>query len=237
MSLLWIFYQENYQKVKLDDHISRTLTIGPDLKDSVTISHFPFEKGPVALEKQKESVLYSVYREGEPASSLALGENTTVKDGAEELTLFLTEESESSPIYYLGDRKEIAVSSLDQEADIYFPEMDSFFVDGGTFSFIRLEGKWNVIPSGALVYMNGEKISAPAAVQNGDEILFGLNTFRIIEGDLLEVNGQGTFDTNLEKMLKPSSETKNKYPQYRRPPRMIYDLPDEKVSFSFPAQE
>ncbi|QHZ45760.1 MULTISPECIES: type VII secretion protein EssC [unclassified Bacillus (in: firmicutes)] len=237
MSLLWIFYHENYQKIKLDDHSSRTLTIGPDVKHSVTISRFPFEKGPVTLEKQKDSDLYSVYRKDEPASSLALGDKTVLKDGAGELTLFLTEESEDAPAYYLGERKEIAVSSCNEEADVSFTEADSPFGDRGTFLLIRLEGKWHVIPNGALVYMNGEKITAPALVQNGDEILYGLNAFRIIENDLLEIHGQEEFATNLEKMLRPTSETKNKYPHYRRPPRMIYDLPDEKISFSFPAQE
>ncbi|MDE1455820.1 hypothetical protein PVN32_27815, partial [Bacillus paralicheniformis] len=83
------------------------------------------------------------------------------------------------------------------------------------------------------IYLNGEEVSASVSVQNGDEIAFGLNILRIIEDDLLEIEGFGQYDTSLENILKPSSETKNKYPQYRRPPRMIYDLPDEKISFSF----
>lgn len=237
MNLLWIFYSENYQNVKLDHPSTRTLTIGPELRHSVTIRHFPFEKGPVTLDKQRDADAYSVSQGEEPAFLLKLGEKAAVKDGKEELVLFLTEEQESAPVYYLGERKEIAISSHDQEADVYFSEMDPFFGNQATFSIIRLEDQWNVIPNGANVYMNGEKITAPASLQNGDEILFGLNTFRIIEGDLLEINAREPFETALEQTVKPSSETKNKYPQYRRPPRMIYDLPDDKISFSFPAQE
>ena len=41
----------------------------------------------------------------------------------------------------------------------------------------------------------------------------------------------------LEKTRAPSTETKQKYPLYRRTPRLIYDLPDDRVSFSFPSQE
>lgn len=237
MSLLWIFYHKNYQKIKLDDQNSRTLTIGPDLKHSVTIKHFSFEKGPVVLEKQKDSDAFNVQLGGEAVSSLKLGGKASVQSGAEQLTLFLAEESDSVPAYYLGERQEVVISSLEQEADVYFNETDSFFGEKGTFSFIRLDGQWNVLPNGAKIYLNGEEVSASVSVQNGDEIAFGLNILRIVEDDLLEIEGFGQYDTSLENILKPSSETKNKYPQYRRPPRMIYDLPDEKVSFSFPAQE
>ncbi|MBS4162211.1 type VII secretion protein EssC, partial [Klebsiella pneumoniae] len=149
---------------------------------------------------------YSVSQGEEPAFLLKLGEKAAVKDGKEELVLFLTEEQESAPVYYLGERKEIAISSHDQEADVYFSEMDPFFGNQATFSIIRLEDQWNVIPNGANVYMNGEKITAPASLQNGDEILFGLNTFRIIEGDLLEINAREPFETALEQTVKPSSE-------------------------------
>lgn len=237
MNLLWIFYNENYQNVKLDHPSTRTLTLGPELKHSVTIRHFPFKKGPVTLEKHKDADSYSVYQEGEPAQVLTLGEKAAVKDGEEELVLFLTEVHESAPAYYLGERKEITISSVDQEADAYFSGTDSFFGNKGAFSIIRLEDRWNVVPNGENVYLNGEKRSKPASLQNGDEILYGLNTFRLIEGDLLEINAWEPFETALEQTVRPSSETKNKYPHYRRPPRMIYDLPDDKISFSFPAQE
>lgn len=237
MNLLWIFYNENYQNVKLDHPSTRTLTIGSELKHSVTIRHFPFKKGPVTLEKHKDADSYSVYQEGEPAQVLTLGEKAAVKDGEEELVLFLTEVHESAPAYYLGERKEITISSVDQEADVYFSGTDSFFGNKGAFSIIRLEDRWNVVPNGENVYLNGEKRSKPASLQNGDEILYGLNTFRLIEGDLLEINAWEPFETALEQTVRPSSETKNKYPHYRRPPRMIYDLPDDKISFSFPAQE
>ncbi|MCY8159612.1 FtsK/SpoIIIE N-terminal domain-containing protein, partial [Bacillus licheniformis] len=170
MSLLWIFYHKNYQKIKLDDQNSRTLTIGPDLKHSVTIKHFSFEKGPVTLEKQKDSDALNVQLGGETVSSLKLGGKASVQSGAEQLTLFLAEEADSVPAYYLGERQEIVISSLDQEADVYFNETDSFFGEKGTFSFIRLDGQWNVLPNDAKIYLNGEEVSAPVSVQNGDEI-------------------------------------------------------------------
>ncbi|RCK12663.1 hypothetical protein DT075_10435 [Bacillus licheniformis] len=66
-----MFYHKNYQKIKLDDQNSRTLTIGPDLKHSVTIKHFSFEKGPVTLEKQKDSDALNVQLGGETVSSFA----------------------------------------------------------------------------------------------------------------------------------------------------------------------
>ncbi|NPC93995.1 type VII secretion protein EssC [Bacillus sp. WMMC1349] len=237
MSLLWIFYRENYQKINLSHRASRKLTIGPHLKDSVTIRHFPFEKGSVILEQQKDTDAYSVVQGEEQASLLTKDEKVIVQNQMEQLTLFLTEEPEEAPIYYLGERKEISISAFDQKADIYLTEIDSFFNDQGTCSMIQLENQWNIIPNDADIYLNGKKISAPSALQIGDEILFGLYTFHIIENDLLEISSRSDFETSLVKTTRPSSETKNKYPQYRRPPRMIYDLPDEKISFSFPSQE
>ncbi|MDA1476265.1 type VII secretion protein EssC [Bacillus changyiensis] len=236
MSLLWIFYRENYQKINLSHRTSRKLTIGPHLKDSVTIRHFPFEKGSVILEKQKDTDAYNVVQGEEQASLLTTDEKVIVQNQMEQLTLFLTEELEKAPIYYLGERKEISISTFDQKADIYLTKIDSFFGEG-TCSIIRLENQWNIIPNDADIYLNGEKVSAPSVLQIGDEILFGLYTFHIIENDLLEISGKSDFETSLVKTTRPSSETKNKYPQYRRPPRMIYDLPDEKISFTFPSQE
>ena len=45
------------------------------------------------------------------------------------------------------------------------------------------------------------------------------------------------YHTKLPIYNVPKSEMAAMYPDYRRTPRMIYDMPDDKVSLSFPAQE
>lgn len=71
----------------------------------------------------------------------------------------------------------------------------------------------------------------------GDEPLWNFLRLRLTEDDLLEVVHHEEFQTGLIKTIKPSTEMKKKYPQYRRTPRMVYDLPEDRVSFSFPSQE
>ena len=46
-----------------------------------------------------------------------------------------------------------------------------------------------------------------------------------------------SYESKLPITIRPQSEMSKKYPIYRRTPRMIYEIPDEKISLSFPSQE
>ncbi len=81
------FYHKNYQKIKLDDQNSRTLTIGPDLKHSVTIKHFRLKKARWYWKSRRTQTLSTCSWE-ETVSSLKLGGKASVQSGAEQLTLF-----------------------------------------------------------------------------------------------------------------------------------------------------
>ena len=54
---------------------------------------------------------------------------------------------------------------------------------------------------------------------------------------LLEINSIEEYESQLPLTRQPQSVMSMKYPVYRRTPRMIYELPKEKVSLSFPTQE
>ncbi len=82
--------------------------------------------------------------------------------------------------------------------------------------------------------MNGEKINANTPLKPGDEIFWNFTQMSVTEQDLLEIVHFAQFETALTETVKPSTEMQKKYPQYRRTPRMVYDLPDDRVSFSFP---
>ncbi|MDI5790459.1 hypothetical protein PO124_24560 [Bacillus licheniformis] len=107
----------------------------------------------------------------------------------------------------MGERQEIVISSLDQEADVYFNETDSFF--GEKVRSLSSASTGNGMSCRMTRNLFERRRSVrPCLRANGDEIAFGLNILRIVEDDLLEIEGFGKFDTSLENILKPSSETK-----------------------------
>lgn len=61
--------------------------------------------------------------------------------------------------------------------------------------------------------------------------------FVIKESDLLTIESTEPIQTRLSRIAVPTSESKKKYPEYRRTPRIIYEEPKEKVNFSIPGQE
>ena len=71
----------------------------------------------------------------------------------------------------------------------------------------------------------------------GDVVQWAFMEMKLIEQDILEVVSAAQYETRLSEIDVPQSELVSMYPDYRRTPRMIYELPEEKVSLSFPAQE
>ncbi|MEC0768244.1 type VII secretion protein EssC [Bacillus atrophaeus] len=237
MSLLWIFYQQNFQKIKLSDlPISQPVTIGRDVKDSVTILSMPFENGSVSLHRS-EGDEYEVFLGNDRLGVLSLREWFSLQSGQQEVRLLLTDDQQGASFFYVGEKNEITCSSDVQKADIYKERNESAFPCKGAFSLLQTMGCWNVIPADQDVFLNGEKVKEDTPLQAGDELFWNFLQMRIVEHDLLEIMHYEPYETTLVETAKPSSEMKKKYPQYRRTPRMVYDLPEDRVSFSFPSQE
>ncbi|MCY8495882.1 type VII secretion protein EssC [Bacillus atrophaeus] len=237
MSLLWIFYQQNFQKIKLSDlPISQPVTIGRDVKDSVTILSMPFENGSVSLHRSEDDE-YEVFLGNDRLGVLSLREWFSLQSGQQEVRLLLTDDQQGASFFYVGEKNEITCSSDVQKADIYKERNESAFPGKGAFSLLQMMGCWNVIPADQDVFLNGEKVKEDTPLQAGDELFWNFLQMRIVEHDLLEIMHYEPYETTLVETAKPSSEMKKKYPQYRRTPRMVYDLPEDRVSFSFPSQE
>ncbi|MGZ9791971.1 type VII secretion protein EssC [Bacillus atrophaeus] len=237
MSLLWIFYQQNFQKIKLSDlPISQPVTIGRDVKDSVTILSMPFENGSVSLHRSEDDE-YEVFLGNDRLGVLSLREWFSLQSGQQEVRLLLTDDQQGASFFYVGEKNEITCSSDVQKADIYKESNESAFSGKGAFSLLQTMGCWNVIPADQDVFLNGEKVKEDTPLQAGDELFWNFLQMRIMEHDLLEIMHYEPYETTLVETAKPSSEMKKKYPQYRRTPRMVYDLPEDRVSFSFPSQE
>jgi S-DNA-T family DNA segregation ATPase FtsK/SpoIIIE len=96
---------------------------------------------------------------------------------------------------------------------------------------------WVVEPRMPNLYLNGKRISTTTTVEIGDLLFCSFMTFRFREEDVLEIHSIEEYETQLPLTRQPQSVMSRKYPVYRRTPRMVYELPKEKVSLSFPTQE
>ncbi|MGE6629927.1 type VII secretion protein EssC [Bacillus sp. NPDC077027] len=239
MSLLWVFYDDHYQTVRLHEQLNREAIIGSEVEHTVTIPSYIFEKGEVLLKPDEQNGGFHVFQGNKKEGKLLPYETLTIESSHEkQLTLVLTKGHPDQTVYYLGNRVDISFSFEQQEnADIWKDQSASIHQKVGDFSLIKLEGIWYVMPEEAQVYVNGKRIAKPTKIEIGDELFWNFISIVLKEEDFLQITAHEAFQTNLERTKQPSTETKQKYPQYRRTPRLIYDLPDDRVSFSFPSQE
>ncbi|KAF1274612.1 MULTISPECIES: type VII secretion protein EssC [Bacillus amyloliquefaciens group] len=234
MSLLWVFYREHVQKIQLSElPPSQPITIGPDMKDTITFGTLPLRQNAATLYR-KETDRYDVFLGNNCAGELTIGNEMPCRIEEETMRLLLTPDREESSPYFIGGKDEIVFSSETEEADIY---KEPSSAQTGAFYLRKSAGCWSVVPDGQDVYVNGKLAEAPERLRTGDELLWNFLRVRLTEDDLLEVVHHEKLQTGLTKTVKPSTEMKKKYPQYRRTPRMVYDLPEDRVSFSFPSQE
>ncbi|WP_027409952.1 type VII secretion protein EssC [Anoxybacteroides tepidamans] len=228
MSQLWIFYESNCQLFPLtgqEDYIS----IGNQLEHHITIPSFLFRNGYISIQKQTDASVMAVFQGGQPIGKLEPEHPVTVDDHGQKMTIVWVHEEAKKHIYYVGHKTELLVSD-DPQADIQTAT--------ATVSFVRQQGQWFAIPkNGSSLFLNGTKISDAAPLQNGDLLLCPYVQFVFLENDLLEITSSQEMITSLTETLPPISEMKKKYPVYHRTPRMIYELPTDKVNISFPSQE
>lgn len=234
LSLLWVFYEEDYQTVRLDEQFNREALIGPEIEHTVTIPSLSFDEGTIRLSPDESNDGFTIYQGNEKKGKLLPHEPYQLGS----LTFILMDAHHDQHIYYLGNRVELSFSRDEKdEVDVWKEQAHSMFQDASQFTLEKIEGTWYVMPQDETIYVNGKKINGPEKVYAGDELFWNFLTVTFIDDDLLQVTAYEPFQTRLEKTRPPSTETKQKYPSYRRTPRLIYDLPDDRVSFSFPSQE
>ncbi|MFF5400474.1 type VII secretion protein EssC [Peribacillus butanolivorans] len=232
MSLLWIYFKDTYQSYTIKDIHAGPITIGSSHQDTITVYSIPFDQGHIELRKHEELDEYEVYRGDKKIGDVKPFQSFTFHEGLEAVEIFYTAGELEESLYYIGNSKEISLSAK-AGATIRKEGLDS----ENAFSIVLRQGQWLLIPNDGRLFLNGEKVNNTVAIQNGDLICWPNMVLRLLEGDLLRINSADSYETSLSKILQPISEMKKSYPQYRRTPRMIYELPDEKVTISFPSQE
>ncbi|ART76066.1 type VII secretion protein EssC [Sutcliffiella horikoshii] len=220
MNNFWLFYQNNYQKISIE---KGTVTVSSEVEDQLTVRNFPFTDGSLLVDIQNDQ--FTVKQQSGVIGSGTYSQPFEWKDDKKELKMVLTPSPSQSQTYYIGSREQVVFSKKAGD-------------QGKTITFIRnFSRKWVVNISDENGYLNGHKIDDGTVLEVGDLLLWSFMEIRLIEEDVFEVASHTEYETDLSDIQRPQSEMKKKYPSYRRTPRMVYDLPDEKVSLQFPTQE
>ncbi|MFC0190215.1 type VII secretion protein EssC [Fictibacillus aquaticus] len=232
MSTIWVFHQETYQQVPIRIESFRPITLGQELQQTVTVRAFPFTGGPMTIQKSDTDDSLEIVQNDKVVGSVSENSPVVIEDSGEKLSIFLTEEMDYQATYFTGNHKEIFFSSDSEQAHVTKKGQ----ADKG-FYLTKATGKWMITPNSQNVYVNGRKIEEKAILETGDIIFWPFMTIRLVEDDLLQVSSLAGYETILPRSEQPKSEMSKKYPVYRRTPRMIYELPKDKVTMSFPSQE
>ncbi|MFC7373526.1 type VII secretion protein EssC [Fictibacillus iocasae] len=231
MNTIWVFHHETYQQVPLQTDTFRPVTIGGELQQTVTVRAFPFNDGPLTIQKSTEEHKLDVFQSNRIIGTVSADQPFILKDGEERLAIYVTKELSVQGTYFTGLHKELVFSS-DEHAHV-----SSATWGAGGFSFTKAGSRWMIAPGNENVYLNGRKIKKQTGLEIGDILFVPFMVIRILENDLLHIASLEEYKTMLHRSERPQSEMSKKYPVYRRTPRMIYELPKDKVSMSFPSQE
>ncbi|MBM7694488.1 S-DNA-T family DNA segregation ATPase FtsK/SpoIIIE [Peribacillus deserti] len=237
MGLLWIFYEESYQQFIFKNEVQGSISIGNTGKSSICIQSLKAESGSIELKPEMSEGLFSAFYKGEQLGLIKAGTPVTFFIEGLAVSFFLELQTLSEYTYYIGDKSQI-VFSTEEGADLYKEGSWPFQKGGGQSSLFKRYGKWHVTAAVEDdVYLNGIKLAGTAEFHLGDLLFWPLTTISLLEQDLLAVKTAEPFEAHLPRTLPPISEMKKNYPGYRRTPRLVYELPDNKVSISFPSQE
>lgn len=217
MSQLWLFYNDTYQHIQVTD--MDKVTAGNQLQNNITIQSFPIKRDIIVnLSEGKKA---EVFLDTELIGELEENKPFALTMGSQTVQLVFDSMDYEEKAYYIGDQKAFDFSAI----------------SGDPLSIIKHKKSWFIEPQDQIVYVNGQRVIKETAISCGD-ILFYSNAFiTLMDIDVITIASKEETKIKLQQIKKPTTVMKKKYPKYRRTPRMIYELPDEKVDFSFPSEE
>ncbi|GGL51995.1 type VII secretion protein EssC [Sporolactobacillus putidus] len=230
MEKLWLFTKEHYQLINLQPFHKKEVVIGDELMDTITIP-VPFgHKMTVRWDaEEKKWVLINQ----DSRSFLTANVHEIVRNEANDrLELVYQDTASKSTGYYIGHRLQVSVAS-GEAADFSFPQYE----DGTGFLLIRERDKWRARPDSEIhpMFVNGERIYGSVLLETGDVVSWGLNEWTLKSSDLIVLTASEPYQTKLVPARSPKTMLAEKYPNYQRMPRLIYERPKVKVKFSWPS--
>ena len=231
-----MFYGEDYQRIQLHSKDFTSLTIGPAIEDDLTILSYPFIFGKITIEKSEDS--FTVHDGNQIIGELSEQKSLTIKQRERVLQLYISTSPISCNSYFIDYVNEVSFDSQIDSATFHRKEVRFPEVEFGHFSLNKTSAGWIIKKDITCpLYVNGRRCETNRILQIGDVMQWAFMEMRLINRDMLEIVSSVTYETMLPVIELSRSEILNMYPEYRRTPRMIYDLPKEKVSLSFPTQE
>ncbi|MFK3957962.1 type VII secretion protein EssC [Guptibacillus hwajinpoensis] len=229
MEQLWVFFRDTYQMIELDKQSNHPITIGTSINHTFTIPSSNSDEHVYSVQLQNEN--FHLQKDDEESIPLSLNKRSTFELGSEEVAIMITPKAKKH-VYYIGDQQEVTISRSSSEIQMSaLPEKVSLVLT-------REKKNWTVTAtSQTTVYHNGSLLHSKSPLQIGDMLFLPMMTLTLVAEDMLVVTSPETFETSLPVATIPSSEMKKKYPNYRRTPRMMYELPEDKIDLSFPTQE
>jgi len=227
MATLWVFTKHTYQEIQLNKGPKQQITIGPSKEHTVTIPSISntfivrFHDGQYWLRNNVDQT----------ETKLEHHKEYSIDDSGEKLRIYLAS-SLKRKTYYVGHLREVSFSTLDQSTSFY----KKYDLEA-SFSLIHQSNGFQLSSLNGELFKNGQKIEIPSLLETGDMIMWASMKITLLEEDFIQIESPETYQTSLPESIIPLSEMKKKYPAYRRTPRMVYDLPDEKVQLSFPTQD
>lgn len=219
MSQLSIFYEDIYQSISLDNE--KEITLGNKLQHTITVQSISI-KPAIHIIKNRTTDAIEIYQDSKLLDTLVGSTQTTLLIADQEILIKYEAEKLQKRVYYIGKQYEFLLPTKKDKSNIYF-----FYNNDN----------WFVEPSTEDIYLNGNKITKQTQVSLGDILLIDNYIVSITKKDILMIKSKSKLDIPLMKMREPSSTMKDKYPNYRRTPRMIYDLPEKTIEFSLPSEE
>ncbi len=235
---LWVFYNDFYQRQEWNAEDLTTKTIGPDLLDDITIQSFPFCNGSLTVEQDEDGILVS--NSGVAIGRVSMTESLSIEQQDHVIQIYLTSTFKEKRTYYLDAEKTVTFSDNDQNATVTLvdTEITNVREKSAQFSLNQTSEGWILLKDPSCVlFVNGQKCEQQRIVKKGDILQWAFMEMELSNKDVLHVTSVADYHTKLPEFKAPESEMLKMYPEFRRTPRMIYELPDEKVSLSFPTQE
>ncbi|SDB95766.1 type VII secretion protein EssC [Shouchella lonarensis] len=222
---LWLFYDDHVQKVALR---GRPSVIGAGKHAETRIDDLETE---LEAHQHKDGRCVLTF-EQKWCRLLQPDRKCEIEVGTKTMTFLFTNEQPTLKKYFLGGDRTVSISN-DAQADVVLPETAQT-----SCMLLRKNDQWVFHPTlGDQIYLNGTKVVAPTPLETGDVLLIGRLSFSIIEDDVLTITSTEPYETSLSQMALPTSLMQEKYPMYRRTPRIIYREPDDEVGFSMPSEE
>ncbi|BBO00161.1 type VII secretion protein EssC [Sporolactobacillus terrae] len=228
MEKLWLMSKDHEQVIDLQPFHKKDVVIGNDWSDTVTC-HALHEK--VRLIWDQKIKRWGLKSERHAQLVDAYPEDGQVGDEVQ----FILQKADHDPEpkgFYIGRSVQVTISAT-ESSDFSFPRCK----EGQGFQLIKEGDGWIVeaMREGTPVYLNGARVQRRARLTIGDVLFWGLNEWILKSADVLVLAAGEAYTTHFVPVRDPRTVLADKYPDYQRIPRLIYERPTEKVKFSWPS--